>query len=173
MLPRFTYEQPKTTVLNTIEEYLKGLDFKIAGQDLERPWGGFFVIDEGQTRKFIKLFFNQYTYDQIAKYGTKLSPKILVVEPTKRLSWQYHNRRAEIWTVLSGPVGVVISRDDNQTEIKSLPSDTTIQIEQNIRHRLVGLDNSWGIVAEIWQHTDHNQPSDEHDIIRVEDDFGR
>lgn len=27
--------------------------------------------------------------------------------------------------------------------------------------------------AEIWQHTDATRPSDEDDIIRVQDDFGR
>lgn len=43
---------------------------------------------------------------------------------------------------------------------------------QNERHRLVGL-NDWGMVAEIWQHIDANNPSDENDIIRVQDDFGR
>ena len=47
-----------------------------------------------------------------------------------------------------------------------------IQLKQGERHRLVGLDN-WGIVAEIWQHTDAANPSDEEDIIRVQDDFGR
>ena len=36
---------------------------------------------------------------------------------------------------------------------------------------LIGLDN-YSIVAEIWQHTDKNNPSDEEDIIRVQDDFG-
>jgi hypothetical protein len=29
------------------------------------------------------------------------------------------------------------------------------------------------IIAEIWQHTDAAQPSDEEDIVRVQDDFGR
>ncbi|MCU0327251.1 MAG: phosphoheptose isomerase, partial [Spirosomaceae bacterium] len=40
------------------------------------------------------------------------------------------------------------------------------------RHRLVGV-NEWGIIAEIWQHTDPKNPSDENDIVRVQDDFGR
>jgi len=30
------------------------------------------------------------------KIGEKLSPKILIVNPEARLSWQYHNRRGEI-----------------------------------------------------------------------------
>jgi hypothetical protein len=29
------------------------------------------------------------------------------------------------------------------------------------------------LVAEIWQHTDPENPSDEDDIVRVSDDFGR
>ena len=35
-----------------------------------------------------------------------------------------------------------------------------------------GLDET-SVVAEIWQHTDATHPSDENDIIRVQDDFGR
>ena len=46
-----------------------------------------------------------------------------------------------------------------------------IKLEQGMRHRLIGLDD-YGVVAEIWQHTD-SLPSDEDDIIRVQDDFGR
>jgi hypothetical protein len=47
-----------------------------------------------------------------------------------------------------------------------------ITLQQGERHRLIGLD-SWGIVAEIWKHTDYNNPSDEDDIVRLQDDFGR
>ena len=47
-----------------------------------------------------------------------------------------------------------------------------IQLKQGERHRLIGL-NGWGIVAEIWRHTDAENPSDEDDIVRVQDDFGR
>jgi hypothetical protein len=47
-----------------------------------------------------------------------------------------------------------------------------ITLAQGERHRLVGLDVQ-GVIAEIWQHTDANHPSDEDDIIRVQDDFGR
>jgi hypothetical protein len=43
---------------------------------------------------------------------------------------------------------------------------------QGERHRLVGLED-WGVIAEIWQHTDAAIPSDESDIVRVQDDFGR
>jgi hypothetical protein len=47
-----------------------------------------------------------------------------------------------------------------------------VNLKQGERHRLVGL-NDWGIVAEIWMHTDPNLPSDEEDIVRINDEFGR
>lgn len=102
----------------------------------------------------------------------KLSPKFLVVAPEKRLSWQYHFRRAEIWTVISGPVGIAISDTDEQGPVGSYVSGDFIKLQQGERHRLIGL-NDWGVVAEIWQHTDASQPSDESDIVRLQDDFGR
>ena len=45
-------------------------------------------------------------------------------------------------------------------------------LQQGEKHRLIGL-NEASLVAEIWQHTDAIHPSDEEDIIRVQDDFGR
>jgi|TARA_B110000114_G_scaffold174623_1_gene203363 mannose-6-phosphate isomerase len=39
-------------------------------------------------------------------------------------------------------------------------------------HRLIGLDY-YCVVADTWQHTDGDHPSDEEDIIRVQDDFGK
>jgi len=51
------------------------------------------------------------------------------------------------------------------------PGDS-VELKQGERHRLIGLDQ-WGIVAEIWRHTDIENPSDEDDIVRLQDDFGR
>jgi hypothetical protein len=48
----------------------------------------------------------------------------------------------------------------------------SIELATGERHRLVGLE-TWGIVAEIWVHTEPSDPSDESDIVRLEDDFGR
>jgi len=104
--------------------------------------------------------------------GNKLSPKLLVVGPQQRLSWQYHNRRAEIWRVVEGEIGVVMSENDEQHDVNEFEPGDIIILNKGQRHRLVGLD-SWGIVAEIWQHTDTDHPSDEDDIIRLQDDFGR
>jgi len=47
-----------------------------------------------------------------------------------------------------------------------------IILQQGERHRLIGLDE-YCLVAEIWQHMDADHPSDEEDIIRLQDAFGR
>lgn len=106
------------------------------------------------------------------KISGKLSPKILLVAPHQRLSWQYHHRRAERWRLIDGEAGVIRSEDDVQGQLEVLKKGDTITLQQGERHRLVGLEY-WGVVAEIWQHTDAENPSDENDILRVQDDFGR
>lgn len=164
-------EQNKQQLFDTTESKIKANGFSIVDQDRERPWGGFFVIDEDQAQKFADTYFDGIPTEEL-KIGNKLSPKILIVEPQKRLSWQYHHRRAEIWKVIEGPVGVIKSDTDEQGPLKSYEASETITLEQGERHRLVGLDH-WGTVAEIWQHTDPENPSDEDDIIRLQDDFGR
>lgn len=165
------HTEDKEAIFTAVSEYLGELSLDVVSTDFERPWGGFFVIDEDQTKEFIKQYFPDMSTEQIER-GGKLSPKILVVAPHKRLSWQYHDRREELWRVVEGPVGVVVNENDEQPEVTTLPKDAIVQHGVRVRHRLVGLDN-WGVVAEIWQHTDANNPSDEADIVRVEDDFSR
>ena len=154
-----------------VKEDLEFQGFEILQMDLQRPWGGFFVINEDQAQKFSDTYFSGIAVDQL-KISGKLSPKILVVAPQTRLSWQYHHRRAEIWQVISGTVGVVSSFTDQEAELKIYNPGDQIVLKQGERHRLVGLED-WGVIAEIWQHTDASNPSDESDIVRVQDDFGR
>ena len=167
----FLTDTPKELIFEHIAEYLHRQNLKISKQDNTRPWGGFFVIEESEAEKFINLYFPHLTKEELNISG-KLSPKILVVAPEKRLSWQYHHRRAEIWKLIGGTAGVVISDTDEETETKRLFVGDIIQLKQGERHRLLGL-NGWGIVAEIWRHTDAENPSNEEDIVRVQDDFGR
>ncbi len=161
----------KNVVFDQIATALKKENFTVVKQDETRPWGGFFVIDESQAPAFAEKFFPHLDMKAI-KITNKLSPKILVVAPNKRLSWQYHFRRAEIWKILSGVVGVKTSLTDEEGEIQKFSPDSFIQLNKGELHRLIGLD-TWGVVAEIWQHTDPENPSDEEDIVRLQDDFGR
>ena len=143
----------------------------MVSHDFERPWGGFLVIDERQAQKFSNKFFEGLDVNNL-KIGGKLSPKILIVKPKARLSWQYHNRRAEIWQVYKGSAGIIRSDSDVGNGMKIYNEGDQIILQQGERHRLIGLKEA-SVVAEIWQHTDANYPSDEDDIIRVQDDFGR
>ena len=162
---------PKELVFEHIAEYLHLQNIKINKQDNTRPWGGFFVIEEDEAEKFIHLYFPNLSKQELNISG-KLSPKFLVVAPGKRLSWQYHHRRAEIWKLIGGTAGVVTSDTDEEKETRHLQIGDVIQLKQGERHRLIGLDG-WGVLAEIWRHTDAENPSNEDDIVRVQDDFGR
>jgi mannose-6-phosphate isomerase len=171
MALNFAAETPKAEIFEKIADYLHDRNLKVASQDSSRPWGGFFVLEEEEARKFIALYFPQLTTEELSISG-KLSPKILVVAPNKRLSWQYHHRRAEIWKLIGGVAGVIISDTNEEKEKTALKIGDIIQLKQGERHRLIGQDG-WGVVAEIWRHTDAENPSDEDDIVRVQDDFGR
>lgn len=162
---------PKELVFEYVEEYLRHQHIKVDKQDSTRPWGGFFVINETEAEKFISIYFPHLSKAELNISG-KLSPKILIVAPTMRLSWQYHHRRAEIWKLIGGTAGVVTSDTDEEKESRQLQIGDIIQLKQGERHRLIGLDG-WGIVAEIWRHTDATNPSNEDDIVRLQDDFGR
>lgn len=161
----------KEEVFEKAAALLAQLQLKIDKQDDKRPWGGFYVIDESQAETFAKHFFPEENFESL-KLSEKLSPKILMVAPGKRLSWQYHHRRAEIWRCIDGEVAVATSHTDEEKEKTILKVGDKIKLKQGQRHRLIGLDG-WGVIAEIWQHTDAANPSDEDDIVRLQDDFGR
>ena len=154
-----------------IEKEITSFGFKIISKDFEKPWGGFLVINESQAQDFANKFFDGLNIDSL-KIGGKLSPKILIVNPNSKLSWQYHHRRAEIWRVYKGSVGVSKSMDNNEKPMLILRENEQIKLKQGERHRLIGLDD-FGVVSEIWQHTDRDNPSDEEDIVRLSDDYGR
>ena len=154
-----------------VKKHIESFGYQIVDYDFERPWGGFLVINEAQSQKFANQFFDGIPIDSL-KIGGKLSPKILIVNPKARLSWQYHHRRAEIWRVYRGTVGIIRSNDNDQKPILTLNEGDQVRLNQGERHRLIGLQKQ-AMVAEIWQHTDPNNPSNEEDIVRLQDDFGR
>lgn len=154
-----------------VETLLQKWGFRIAGSDFDRPWGGFFVIDEQDAKQFVDRFFPDEA-QQIAAAGLQISPKILVVAPMLRLSWQYHDRRSELHYVIEGPVAYALSATDVQPEPDTYEAGALIRIPQGTRHRLIGR-SGWGIVAEVWQHTDPGHPSKEEDNHRLQDDFKR
>ena len=156
---------------NKISEKIKSQNLNIVDKDIDRPWGGFFVINEKDSQDFANIYFDGLEIDKL-KISGKLSPKILIIAPNKRLSWQYHYRRSEIWKVVSGDIKVVTSDDDVERNEFLLKKGDEIKLARGERHRIIGTDD-YAVVAEIWIHTDKDNPSDEDDIVRVQDDFNR
>ena len=156
---------------NKIENEIIRKGFQIIYKDFERPWGGFLVIDETQAQDFANTFFRGIDIETLKIEG-RLSPKILIVNPKSKLSWQYHQRRAEIWNVYKGKIGISKSMDDQEKPMTVLKENDQIKIKKGERHRLIGLED-YALISELWQHTDPDYPSDENDIVRISDDYGR
>lgn len=152
----------KSELISQTEAYLSNKKFNISQKDTTKPWGAYWYISPESTNDFLRSYFPDFQSN-----GLPISPKVLLVEPEKRLSLQLHHRRSEEWHVVQGPVKVVAGENE-----LILNTNQSITLKVGETHRLCGLDQA-GIVAEIWTHTDPNSPSDEADIVRLEDDFAR
>ena len=75
----------------------------------ERPWGRFFVLHDEPNYKL----------------------KRIEVDPGGRLSYQYHHKRSEAWTIVEG-IGT-ITLDGDAQEYKA---GQTILIPQGVKHRI-------------------------------------
>ena len=105
------------------------------------------MIDESQAQDFSNKLFEGIDVNTL-KIGGKLSPKILIVKPKARLSWQYHNRRAEIWQVYKGTAGIIRSNSDIENKMKVYNERDQIILQQGERHRLIELDD-YCVVADL------------------------
>lgn len=148
----------------------RGFGLEIVDQDFARPWGGFLRFSEECLSAFFEAYWKGV--DTGAAEGCR-DPKVLLVAPAQRLSLQLHHRRSELWRVLDGPVLVVHGPDQKSLEYHVLFPGDVIRIPCGRLHRLTASLTSWGRVAEIWEHVDPSNPSDEADIVRVQDDYAR
>lgn len=164
----FKSQTNKLSIVSEVESYIKSLDLTVVDKDTSKPWGAYFVIDEAEIDHFIQLFFADITVER----SGKLTPKILVVAPHEILSWQYHLRRAELWRIITGPIEIVQSHNDSQKPPVRKNAGDLVTHSALTRHRLIGA-GVWGVVAEIWQHTVPTLPSNEDDIVRLTDAYGR
>ena len=127
---------------------------------------------KGTRVTFANLYYDGFDVSSL-KISGKLSPKIMIVAPNRRYRGNtIIHRRAEILRVIQGKAGVVRSKTDTENELEILNVCATVSLLQGERHRLVGLED-YAVIAEIWQHTDVGNSSDENDIVRLQDDFGR
>lgn len=173
--PSVTKVTPKHVALARVRDMLHELDYTIVEADEARPWGAFYRMADDQAERFIGEFFPGLSMRdaQLGKDELQLSPKILIVSPGQRLSWQYHHRRAERWRFLTP--GAYYRSDDDEPGDKIIAEvGTSVQFGCGERHRLSAKDaKGYVLVAEIWQHTDPDNPSSEDDIVRLADDYKR
>ena len=174
-LPGLKASTPKRVAMAQVRDAIEELEYTVVDQDENKPWGAYYRFASNQAERFIAEFFpgKSLADMQLGHSDVELSPKILLVAPGQRLSWQFHNRRAEIWRFLSKGA-YHKSLTDEPGERHTAKVGYIIQFRQNERHRLCTFDDtSYTLVAEIWQHTDPTQLSDEADIIRLQDDYQR
>lgn len=108
----------------------------------ERPWGKYFVLEDTDTHKV----------------------KRIEVNVGGRLSYQYHQHRAEVWTIVQGSAKVTL---DGRTI--ELEAGQVVEIPLQAKHRIENNGNSKLIFIEV----QHGTSFDEEDIIRIEDDYSR
>ncbi len=108
----------------------------------ERPWGVFFILHDEKKYKI----------------------KRLEIYPGKRLSYQYHLKRSETWTIIQG--SPIITLNDN---IKTFNEGDTVVIKKGVKHRVENLGNENIIIIEVQTGSYFG----EDDIIRLEDDYNR
>ena len=108
----------------------------------KRPWGSFFVIQESTTYKI----------------------KRIEVNSGQRLSYQYHNKRSEVWVIIQGN-GVVTLND---VERKYSAGDT-ILIPQGMKHRI----ENQGTETTVFIEVQTGSYFGEDDIVRLDDDYNR
>ena len=108
----------------------------------ERPWGRFFVLHDEPTYKL----------------------KRIEVDPGGRLSYQFHHKRSEAWTIVEG-VGTITLDGD----FKDYSKGETVLIPQGVKHRIENKGQEKVVFIEIQTGTYFG----EDDIVRIEDDYNR
>ena len=90
--------------------------------------------------------------------------KEIVVNPGQKLSYQYHLKRSEVWTIVKG--GLTIILDDEKIFRKEGGS---IKIPQGTKHRAWNETDTPVTFIEVQTGTYFG----EDDIVRLEDDYKR
>ena len=90
--------------------------------------------------------------------------KRIRVKPNSRLSYQYHHKRQEQWTVVSGNLTIVLDDD----KVFRYPGES-IHIPLGARHRAWNETDEDVVFIEVQTGTYFG----EDDIVRIEDDYNR
>lgn len=157
-----------------VERMIAEAGYTVVEKNADKPWGAYLRFDSTQADEFVNDFFPGLSPEEarLGIEGAELSPKFLIVKPGQRLSWQYHDRRAERWCFLTEGGYRKSSTDDESERFEAIVGEV-VQFQKGERHRLEGRPDGFVLVAEIWQHSEPEAPSDEDDIVRLADDYSR
>lgn len=108
----------------------------------ERPWGRFFVLHDELTYKL----------------------KRIEVDPGERLSYQYHRKRSEAWTIVEGTGVITLDGID-----KEYTKGQTLIIPKGVKHRIENKGKEKVVFIEVQTGSYFG----EDDIVRIEDDYNR
>tara|TARA_Y100001935_G_scaffold221297_1_gene195448 strand:- start:554 stop:910 length:357 start_codon:yes stop_codon:yes gene_type:complete len=108
----------------------------------ERPWGRYFVIEDNKNYKI----------------------KRIEVNPKSRLSYQYHMKRSESWTIIEGQG--IVTLDGVEQKVSAGES---IKINKEAKHRILNPNDTILVFIEVQTGTYFG----EDDIVRIEDDYNR
>ena len=108
----------------------------------DRPWGTFYVIHDELNYKL----------------------KRIEVNPNSRLSYQFHNKRSECWTIVQGSGIVTIDGVD-----KKISNGESIRIDLGSKHRIYNDTSEILVFIEVQTGSYFG----EDDIVRVKDDYNR
>ena len=108
-----------------------------------RPWGNYEILLDAEYCKVKRIF----------------------VKPEQRLSYQYHHKRQEAWTIVSGVAEITVDDVTNTY----MPGETVL-IPLGAKHRMANPSKTVDmILIEVQTGTYFG----EDDIIRVQDDYDR
>ena len=114
----------------------------ISTESEERPWGRFFVLHDEPTYKL----------------------KRIEVDPGGRLSYQYHYKRSEAWTIVEGTGTITLNG-----VVKDYKPGKTSLLPQGVKHRIENKRQEKVVFIEVQTGTYFG----EDDIVRIEDDYNR
>lgn len=114
----------------------------MTGNYERRPWGEWHVLDAGDGYKV----------------------KRITVDPGQRLSYQTHEHRAELWTVVAGTATCVIDGEE-----VVLTTGQSVSVEVGQAHRITNRHDESLTIVEVQL----GGYCGEDDIQRLQDDYGR
>ena len=91
--------------------------------------------------------------------------KKLIVKPKQKLSYQYHYKRAEVWTIVKGLATIILNDEKVFREYGE-----TIRIPKGAKHRIINEDEFEQLeIIEV----QHGTYFGEDDIVRIKDKYNR